>query len=87
VNEKYAFINAEKANYPIIKGCRWLSVSRAGFYAWLAAPATAAARHRVTLAGLIAEVFAHSRQTYGARRIAASLRASGYPNTLNLGTG
>ncbi len=54
-------------------------MSRSGFYYWLAAPATEAARHRVTLAGLIAEVFAHSRQTYGARRIAASLRASGYP--------
>jgi len=79
VSEKYSFINAEKANYPIVKGCHWLGVSRSGYYEWLAAPATAAARRRVTLAGLVAEVHAHSRQTYGSRRVTAALHASGYP--------
>ncbi len=54
-NEKYAFINAEKANYPIVNACTWLAVSRSGFYYWLAAPATEAVRHRVTLTGLIAD--------------------------------
>lgn len=33
----------------------------------------------VTLAGLVAEVHAHSRQTYGSRRVTAALHASGYP--------
>jgi len=79
VSEKYSFINAEKANYPIVKGCAWLVVSRSGYYEWLAAPATAAARRRVTLGGLVAEVHAHSRQTYGSRRVTAALRASGHP--------
>jgi len=79
VSEKYAFINAEKANYPVVKGCAWLDVSRSGYYSWLRAPLTAAARRRVTLAGLVTEVHTHSRGTYGARRITVALRASGHP--------
>lgn len=79
MSEKYSFINAEKANYPIVKGCGWLAVSRSGYYEWLAAPATPAARRRVTLAGMVAAVHAHSRQTYGSRRVTAALRVSGHP--------
>jgi len=79
VSEKYSFIDAEKANYPITKACRWLAVSRSGYYDWAGAGSTVAARRRRTLAGLVAEVHAHSRQTYGARRVMVSLRRSGWP--------
>ena len=79
MSEKYSFIDAEKANYPITKACRWLAVSRSGYYDWARAGSTMAARRRRTLAGLVAEVHAHSRQTYGARRVMVSLRRSGWP--------
>ena len=35
---KFRFIAAEKASFPIRLLCRTLHVSRAGFYAWQAAP-------------------------------------------------
>jgi hypothetical protein len=34
VSEKFAFIEAEKTDYPRVKMCGWLSVSTSGFYAW-----------------------------------------------------
>jgi hypothetical protein len=34
VSEKFAFIDAEKAQYPIVKMCTWLDVSTSGFYEW-----------------------------------------------------
>jgi putative transposase len=70
-------INAEKANYPIVKMCGWLAVSRAGFYDWARATPTPAARRRSTLRTLISAAFESSRGTYGARRVAAVLRNSG----------
>jgi len=32
---KYAFIDAEKAHYPVRLLCRCLAVSRSGYYGWL----------------------------------------------------
>lgn len=88
MSEKYALINAEKADpqspYPTASMCTWLSVSRSGFYEWRTATPSAAARRRVLLAGLIAAAFEHGRGTYGARRIRAVLGNSGHPVSLRL---
>lgn len=77
MTDKYAVIDAEKANYPVTKMCRWLEVSRSGFYEWLGRLPSAAARRRAGIAALVAAVFKHSRGTYGARRIAAMLARNG----------
>ena len=56
MTEKYELIYAEKANYPIVKMCEWIAVSRSGFYDWQARRAAgpnAAARRRSRLARLI----------------------------------
>ena len=34
MSEKFAFIDAEKARYPIAKMCVWLEVSASGYYEW-----------------------------------------------------
>jgi len=79
VTDKYELICAEKANYPIVKMCDWIAVSRSGFYDWMTRgrTPTAAERRRSRLTRLITAAFDASRGTYGARRIVVVLRQSG----------
>ncbi len=84
MSEKFSFIDAEKANYPVSKGCRWLGVSRSGYYDWRGAPASAAARRRRHLGVLVEAAFTGSRQTYGARWVARVLRRGGQRVSLRL---
>ena len=34
MSAKFAFIDAEKAQYSIVKMCTWMGVSTSGFYEW-----------------------------------------------------
>ena len=82
MSEKYEFIEtlltaATVCVFPIHLMCRWLSVSRSGFYHWRSRPASATAARRVELALLVSHVFADSDQTYGYRRVHAELARSG----------
>jgi transposase InsO family protein len=77
VSEKFALIDAEKAQYPIVKMCTWLEVSASGFYEWRDRPASATAARRDRLAALIQTIFDDSDQTYGYRRIHAALARQG----------
>jgi transposase InsO family protein len=74
---KFAFIDAEKANWPVLVLCAVLSVSRAGFYAWLRRAPSATARANVELEREIAEVHARSRCTYGSPRVFHALKSRG----------
>lgn len=74
---KFAFIAAQKASYSVTRMCRWLGVSRCGYYAWCARPEAASAATDRRLAVDIAAVFTRSRRTYGSPRIVAELRATG----------
>lgn len=77
MTSKYEFIDAEKANYPIVKMCTWLGVSKSGFYEWRDRPTSATAQRREYLKILIAKHFELSYQTYGYRRIHAVLVRQG----------
>jgi transposase InsO family protein len=73
VSAKYAFINGEEGNYPLLKMCRWAGVSRSGFYEWRDRGPSATARRRERLAALVRFEFEQSDGTYGYRRVHAAL--------------
>jgi putative transposase len=70
-------MSANQAIFPVSVMARVLGVSRAGFYAWLHRPASAHAQADAALLKRIRTVHATSRDTYGAPRVHAQLRAEG----------
>jgi transposase InsO family protein len=77
VTDKFAFIDAEKAMFPIVKMCVWLEVSTSGYYEWRDRPASATAQRRQRLAALVQAIFEQSDSTYGYRRVHAALARQG----------
>lgn len=77
MSAKFEFIDAQKADFPIVKMCEWAQVSTSGYYEWRDRPASATAIRRKQLAALVKAVFKHSEQTYGYRRVHAQLVRQG----------
>ncbi len=74
---KFAFIDAEKATWPVGPMCRALGVSPSGFYAWKARPECRRKREDRRLGVLVNEAYERSRRTYGSPRVHAELRNQG----------
>ena len=66
---KFAWIQAEKAHYPIRTLCRWLGVTPSGFHAWCKRPESARAKRDRALTVLVQASFDASHQRYGSPRI------------------
>ena len=86
MSEKFEFIDAECADNSRLAGgtapaiscmCRWLGVSKSGFYEWRSRPESATAERQQVLKLLIARAFDDSDGTYGYRRIACQLARQG----------
>ena len=77
---KYEFIDSYAATLKapaVLKMCRWLEVSRSGFYHWRSRPVSATAARRAELAARVRHFFEESEGTYGYRRIHADLADEG----------
>jgi putative transposase len=78
---KYEYIDSQDNDpaemNPVTKMCRWLAVSRSGFYHWRSRPQSATAARRAALAARVRWFFTESDGTYGYRRIHADLAAEG----------
>jgi transposase InsO family protein len=72
---RFAFVEAEKAEFPITQSCAVLGVSRAGFYAWRTRPPTARVGADQRLAVEVAAIHAESQRRYGSPRVHRELRA------------
>ncbi len=70
-------MSANQACFPIAPMARVLGVSKAGYYAWLHRSPSAHTAADMALLKRIRTVHVSSRQTYGAPRIHADLRAGG----------
>lgn len=66
---RFAFIQAEEANYPVEVLCENLEVSRSGYYAWLSRPLSQRAAQSEALADEIEDVHHSRRGVYGSPRI------------------
>jgi transposase InsO family protein len=77
VRAKFELIDAEKANFPIVRTCAWLGVSTSGYYEWRDRPASATAIRREHLKKLITAIFKFFDETYGYRRVHAQLVRQG----------
>ena len=75
---RFAFIEAERAVWPVEVQCAVLDVSRSGFYAWKGRPA--APRSKVDAELVVAIKAAHKtgRGAYGSPRVHRELRAKGH---------
>ncbi len=76
---RFAFIEAEKATYPVTVLCRVLRVSTSGFYAWLCRDPSEHTQGDEALIGEIVAAFHRGRGTYGSPRVHAELIARGIP--------
>ena len=92
MSEKYEFIDAQYAEPPaagvyaptITCMCKWLGVSKSGFYEWRSRPESAAWKRRKELKLLITRAFGDSDGTYGYRRIWSQLARWGVHAGLEL---
>ena len=75
---RFAFIETEKASFPVALMCRVLKVSRAGFYAWRSRPAATRTRQDHTLAAEVAAIYTSNRGCYGSPRVQVELRERGH---------
>ncbi|HMC74664.1 MAG TPA: IS3 family transposase [Terriglobales bacterium] len=73
VSDVYEFIDVEYATGlaapAITLMCRWLEVSRSGYYEWWSRPESATAKRREELKLLVKKAFDDSDGTYGYRRV------------------
>lgn len=80
---KYAYIESLRGRHAIIKMCRWLKVSRAGYYKWRGREPGPRAKHRELVKQAAVVTFEHFRQRYGAPRLTVELNESGIPCSVN----
>ncbi len=74
---RFAFIETEKAGFPVVLLCRMLAVSRAGFYAWRRRPVAVRTRQDQVLAVAVATIYAEHHGRYGSPRVQMELRDRG----------
>jgi len=74
---KFAFINAEKARWPVEVQCDVFGVSRSGYYAWKGRPEAPRAQADAALVIEIKVASEVGRGNYGSPRVHRELRAQG----------
>ena len=75
---RFAFIDVEKALYPMRILCRVLRVSRSGYYAWLNRKPSARKLEDERLRPKVVEAFETGRGTYGSPRVRDELVDQGF---------
>ena len=80
---KYAFIDSLCKEFAITKMCRWLGVSRSGYYKWREREPSQRAIKRELVRCAVVDVYHRFKKRYGAPRITEELNALGVPCSVN----
>jgi len=75
---RFVFIQTHIEEFPIELMCRVLSVSRSGFYSWLARGGTLVSDKRRQAAAVVKVIFDEKRRRYGSPRLFRELKARGF---------
>ena len=74
---RFRAVEELRADYTVKRLCRVLGVSRSGYYAWRTRPPSSRAVENRQLLGVIREIHAESRGTYGSPRVWGQLHRRG----------
>jgi len=74
---KYAFIETQRESFAITKMCRWLEVSRSGYYKWRLRAPSDRAKQRMLVVQAVMTTFEQFKHRYGAPRLEIELNALG----------
>ena len=74
---KYAFVESLRGEYTVKNMCRWLSISRSGYYRWREREPSARALHREEVRKAVSQTFFDFNKIYGAPRITEELNNLG----------
>jgi len=77
MSAKYALMDEEKANYPVVLMADWLKLSRQGYYQWVKANQARSAARRHDVTQTILRLWEASDKRHGARRIQVELGGEG----------
>jgi len=80
---RYAYIESLRDQYAITKMCRWLDVSRSGYYKWRNREPSDQAKRRAYVNLAIHDVFHRRNKRYGAPRVTVELNEAGIACSLN----
>lgn len=75
--ERYRLIDGERAHYPVGALCRTLRVSRSAYHDYRSGKSHVISPEKVAIGERVRAIFYDHRRRYGARRVAAQLRAEG----------
>jgi len=80
---KYAFIESLEGKFAITKMCKWLKLSRSGYYKWYQRDISPREEHRNLVHGAVIDVYYRFNKRYGAPRITIELNETGIPCSEN----
>lgn len=80
---KYAFMKEQREYHALDKMCRWMAVSRSGYYKWLHRKPSDQAVRRAHVHAAVVHTFDRFKKRYGAPRIAVELKESGIACSVN----
>ena len=76
---RYAFISAEKANYPLTVLCRAMKVARSGYYLWAAGGRSARELEDGRVLPVVRQIFIGSHANYGSRSMSKAMGERNLP--------